>query len=181
MVGPVVGPVVGTVVGSVVGTVVGAVAGNSRKYKVWIVYENGRAYPDYLVRYYCGRRDPTRTPYSSQIEAQMEKLNMNASFRVIENVSRNVCIFWEFQDDLEWKGYSALNQGLLESAYISFCTQSGPPVYHISTDKWRYQVSFCDMRQTNTQHPARKQRSVRRSIENQRACVSSVVWEFHER
>ena len=30
--------------------------------------ENGRAYPDYLVRYYKGKRDPTRTPYGSKAE-----------------------------------------------------------------------------------------------------------------
>jgi hypothetical protein len=38
--------------------------------QVWIVYENGRAYPDYLVRYYKGSRDDARTPYGSLQEAQ---------------------------------------------------------------------------------------------------------------
>jgi hypothetical protein len=37
--------------------------------QVWIVYENGRAYPDYLVRYYKGKRDK-RTPYESLQEAE---------------------------------------------------------------------------------------------------------------
>ncbi len=36
---------------------------------VWIVYENGRAYPHYLVRYMRGKRDPNRTPYDSREEA----------------------------------------------------------------------------------------------------------------
>jgi hypothetical protein len=31
--------------------------------------ENGRAYPDYLVRYYRGERDPSRTPYVTKHEA----------------------------------------------------------------------------------------------------------------
>lgn len=37
--------------------------------KVWVVYENGRAYPMYLVKYYTGARDPTRTPYATRREA----------------------------------------------------------------------------------------------------------------
>jgi hypothetical protein len=36
--------------------------------KVFIVYENGRAYPKYLLRYYRGRRDTARTPYASRAE-----------------------------------------------------------------------------------------------------------------
>jgi hypothetical protein len=36
---------------------------------IWIVYENGRAYPDYLVRYYRGSYDPTRTPFRNHMEA----------------------------------------------------------------------------------------------------------------
>jgi hypothetical protein len=35
-----------------------------------VVYENGRAYPQYLVRYYVGPRDPVRTPYATREEAQ---------------------------------------------------------------------------------------------------------------
>jgi hypothetical protein len=34
-----------------------------------VVYENGRAYPEYLVRYYKGPRDPERTPYESLKDA----------------------------------------------------------------------------------------------------------------
>jgi len=46
------------------------VTGNTGGSQVWIVYENGRAYPDYLVRYYKGSRDDARTPYGSLQEAQ---------------------------------------------------------------------------------------------------------------
>jgi hypothetical protein len=42
------------------------VTGKTRNSQVWIVYENGRAYPDYLIRYYIGQRDPMRTPYEHQ-------------------------------------------------------------------------------------------------------------------
>ena len=38
--------------------------------RVWIVYENGRAYPKYLVKYYrAAARDPKRTPFESKSEA----------------------------------------------------------------------------------------------------------------
>ena len=40
------------------------------KSQVWIVYENGRAYPEYVVRYYrAAARDPTRTPFATRAEA----------------------------------------------------------------------------------------------------------------
>jgi hypothetical protein len=34
-----------------------------------VVYENGRAYPQYLLRYYRGKYDPTRVKYKSRAEA----------------------------------------------------------------------------------------------------------------
>ena len=37
--------------------------------KVWIVFENGRAYPKYVIRYYRGARDPTRTHFASAADA----------------------------------------------------------------------------------------------------------------
>jgi hypothetical protein len=42
------------------------VTGVTRNCQVWVVYENGRAYPDYLVRYYVGQRDVNRTPFECQ-------------------------------------------------------------------------------------------------------------------
>jgi Poly(ADP-ribose) polymerase catalytic domain len=47
------------------------VTGHTKGSRVWIVYENGRAYPDYLVRYYRQPRpDLHRTRYGSLEEAQ---------------------------------------------------------------------------------------------------------------
>jgi hypothetical protein len=45
------------------------VTGNTAGSQVWIVYENGRAYPDYLVRFYRNARDPARTPFASRADA----------------------------------------------------------------------------------------------------------------
>eukprot|EP00957_Ditylum_brightwellii_P122773 9362598-Ditylum_brightwellii.AAC.1 len=45
------------------------VTGETGGSQVWVVYENGRAYPDYLIRYYKGKRDPKRTPFETREEA----------------------------------------------------------------------------------------------------------------
>mmetsp|Transcript_28279 Transcript_28279/g.41030 ORF Transcript_28279/g.41030 Transcript_28279/m.41030 type:complete len:836 (+) Transcript_28279:124-2631(+) len=49
------------------------VRGETSGSQVWIVYENGRAYPDYVVRYYKGRRDINRTLYKTRNEATRSK------------------------------------------------------------------------------------------------------------
>ena len=46
--------------------------------KVYIVYENGRAYPEYLVRYYRGERDPGRTPYATQQDVPSAGIDVQA-------------------------------------------------------------------------------------------------------
>ena len=45
------------------------VAGHTNRSDVWIVYENGRAYPEYLIRFYEGERDQLRTPFLSRQQA----------------------------------------------------------------------------------------------------------------
>ena len=57
-------------------TVSGEVGGSN----IHAVYENGRAYPAYLIRYYKGRRDPSRTPYETQSEA-MEDMKVSGTER----------------------------------------------------------------------------------------------------
>eukprot|EP01050_Picozoa_sp_SAG11_P028454 SAG11_NODE_7606_length_1122_cov_0.856305_2_plen_291_part_01 len=47
-------------------TVTGYTGSDSRRSQVWIVYENGRAYPDYLIRYYRGPWDQRRTPFGAR-------------------------------------------------------------------------------------------------------------------
>jgi len=42
---------------------------NCPRSKIWVVYENGRAYPKYVIRYYRGARDPTRTRFASAADA----------------------------------------------------------------------------------------------------------------
>ena len=49
--------------------------------KIYVVYENGRAYPQYLVRYYKGARDPSLTKFASYKEAtgQVEDAGTSAT------------------------------------------------------------------------------------------------------
>ena len=37
--------------------------------KVWVIFENGRAYPKYLIRYYRGDRDARRTQFETREHA----------------------------------------------------------------------------------------------------------------
>jgi hypothetical protein len=59
-------PPVDPATGQKFNTVTGHTAGS----QVWVVYENGRAYPDYLIRYYRGAQDRSRTPFGSRAEAR---------------------------------------------------------------------------------------------------------------
>jgi hypothetical protein len=55
------------------------------------VYENGRAYPLSIVRYYCGDRDPVRTPMKKK-----EDLIKKEGETVRD---RNYSGTWKFEDD----------------------------------------------------------------------------------
>jgi hypothetical protein len=102
-------------------TVTGTVADS----QVWIVYENGRAYPDYLVRYYRGERDPDRTPFAFKhevlsIPVRTESLSDDSSSGALEEGWVTVPIpadvpaanpipadvsqmLWEFRDNSAWR------------------------------------------------------------------------------
>ena len=51
---------------------------NCPRSKIWVVYENGRAYPQYVIRYYRGARDPTRTRFASAADAGVGRARMPA-------------------------------------------------------------------------------------------------------
>ena len=53
--------------------------------KVYVVYENGRAYPEYLVRYYLGQRDPERTPFDSLQEALLHKKERKENLDTVDS------------------------------------------------------------------------------------------------
>ena len=142
--------------------------------EVYVVYENGRAYPEYLVRYYRGSRDVHRTPYETQAEA---KLGLGETKAVdhaasatsdgsgtgdeptdVETGSTDA-VCWEFQDVHGWNRYSHEHQALLEAAH-----QRGDPTVVLVTDLWEYEVDLKAGVQTNLNHQNHTQRRVQRLV-----------------
>jgi ABC-type branched-subunit amino acid transport system substrate-binding protein len=164
-------------------TVTGHTAGS----QVWIVYENGRAYPDYLIRYYRGPRDKQRTPFGSHQEAdldlppgwvQRQDPKSGRPYYVFTSVAgtqtshwdrpsdmaiRNPLADtalheWQFDDQGGWKPYDDPAQVLLEQAWQDKNTFA----VNVTTAAWTYCVDLNSMMQTNVAHASRKQRRVRR-------------------
>ena len=156
------------------------VTGYTNGSQVWIVYENGRAYPDYLVRYYRGSRDKKRTPFQSKKEALKKSASKGSIWGSISppeeatpavsdsgtNGSGDENVVWEYKDNNGWSSYSDEHQALVESAYQLFRASKSKASRKvlIKTDEWEYEVNVDRMVQTNMQHHARTERDVRRRI-----------------
>ena len=155
-----------------------SVTGETGGSQVWIVYENGRAYPDYLVRYYCGSRNPKKTPYETQHEAipvTKEKIfkddGLNVDTTDIASASdsgdaEGDTTVWEFLgSDGNWTAYQDDHQQTLESAHQSASKdKKATHLVSITTSEWTYEVNIRDMKQRNTQHPIHTVREVRRRV-----------------
>jgi hypothetical protein len=144
--------------------------------------ENGRAYPDYLVRYYRGKRDPKRTPYDSKHEAMKRSNSQNGAIPeaavdemdadtmetgLVGGVSTNLDVHftWEYLDNSGWVPYGASHQSILENTYHA-CVNS-PSMsskVQIQTDEWAYEVDVEQNVQTNLDHADSRTRSVRRVV-----------------
>jgi WWE domain len=165
-------PPVNPVTGLKYNTVTGSTGGS----QVWIVYENGRAYPDYLVRYYRGKRDNRRTPFDTEARAKkyrkeakeepslnhfMKKKEQSVDLE-IGNLHPNV--MWEFEDDGDWKPFADNHQAELERVFQDRLASpsSGPTKIRISTSTWEYEIDVADMIQENISHQSRKKRAIRR-------------------
>jgi hypothetical protein len=150
-----------------------------------VVYENGRAYPEYLVRYYKGPRDPERTPYESledavngekislKVAMKSEKLhesseeldgNLIGSAATTQpeedtNSVSSVHGIWQFEDDKnEWVDYQGAHQVQIEKAH----RQDPNGFTTIEHFPWTYVIDFGINTQTNLDHPDEKTRKVRR-------------------
>jgi hypothetical protein len=152
------------------------------------ITENGRAYPDYLVRYYRGARDPDRTPYADKRHAMMsihrspsqktkpegpteiedddlDVVTMEAGLTGSDTSASTTNVSWEYQDNTGWMSYGDSQQAVLESFYKVFLRNKRPTTackVHIQTDTWAYEVNLEDMVQTNLDHPGHRSRPVRR-------------------
>jgi len=142
--------------------------------------ENGRAYPDYLVRYYRGDRDPRRSPYEFKEEAMKNKavadvtdvddVEMGTKSVVTGSTSSNTSsssssstITWEYRDNTGWKPYAAAHQSIIEQHHRDFVNRkAASSKVKIKSDEWAYEVDVDLLVQTNTDHPGHRQRDVRR-------------------
>jgi ABC-type branched-subunit amino acid transport system substrate-binding protein len=153
---------------------------------IFIVYENGRAYPSYLVRYYKGVRDPRRTPYETFDEAAKdftataadtsrdvdddddddENYDLDAesgspAAGAAAAADDDARVTWQFMDNGGmWSDYLDDHQELLEAAYQR--GDAGGVV--LDTGSWTYQVDLTGMSQVNRDHPGHTRRQVRRLV-----------------
>ena len=164
-------PPIDTSTGYKYNSVTGVTAGS----QVWIVYENGRAYPEYLVRYYTGSRDKNRSPYESKKEASKSKTwcssmsferELSTSLNTKPGVTSSPAArqgSWEYLADSGWAAYDSTNQTLIEKTYQDFTKDptSKPSIVHIRGPEWSYAIDIATMKQKNTQHPDAKERKIR--------------------
>ena len=156
------------------------VSGYSGGSQVWVVYENGRAYPDYLVRYYRGSRDPVRTPFENEVEAKREpakkRTRREGPLNDAPDIETGIPVrgAWDFLDDDGWKPYADQQQVELETAFQSFAVTktSSSNLVRIHAGRWGYEIDFAKMVQKNIQHPNHRERAVRRRLVDESGIVS---------
>ncbi len=130
--------------------------------------ENGRAYPEYLVRYYVGDRDRKRSPYASVEEARKKSTFVESAVFEIDEA----CLLgddddgrtrvWQFLGENGWEAYDSTSQDKIEQTYQQFSTNnSASSTVIITGPEWKYEVDVKSMTQTNIQHANRKQRTIR--------------------
>uniref|UniRef100_A0A6V2BF44 WWE domain-containing protein n=1 Tax=Ditylum brightwellii TaxID=49249 RepID=A0A6V2BF44_9STRA len=154
-------------------TVTGEDNRQDNKSNVWIVYENGRAYPDYLVRYYNGQRDPERTPYRTREEASRKKHSKRIltkgdkdlpEFLTTLAMSDPHTVQWEFFD-VGWVPYLQTAHEQLEAAYLNSLSDGNEGNYDVVRVKgidFSYDVNIKTMTQTNVEIGTK--RDVRRYV-----------------
>jgi WWE domain len=143
------------------------VTGHTGGSQVWIVYENGRAYPEYLVRYYKGtQRDTNRTRFATRDEARRCSItsttkhggafNDNNGLVDLEcgSSSSHTEVVWEYMDGgvtNGWKAYSAPHTAILEAAYQLYIVDrtNHNQTVDICTPNWAYRIDLATMVQTS--------------------------------
>ena len=134
--------------------------------QVWIVYENGRAYPDYIVRYYRGSRDPNRSPFKNRKAAMKAAAKKQNSLpgSAVDDSDDDKEVIWEFRHNSGWKPYSDDHQTTLEDSYKAWVVKKSgkSSTVRIGTDEWSYEVDLNQMTQKNMEHSDGRERDVRR-------------------
>ena len=162
--------------------------------QVYVVYENGRAYPEYLVRYYRGCRDDVRTPYETQTEAKVAMGEAEATVvlggtevkaalgEVTKAVDRSASVTSDgsragdaptdvdpgsADDAVSWEfedNHGWNRYSDEHQALLEGAHQQGDPTVLLVTDLWDYEVDLKAGIQTNLSHHSHTQRRVRRVV-----------------
>jgi hypothetical protein len=148
------------------------VTGRTDGKKVYVMYENnGRAYPEYLIRYYRGDRDSKRTPFASGKDVTIATSTPTTSLSDLSDVvpmrATNNVPTWMFYDNSGWSQYSAAHQREIESFYQAY--QNNPKLYRstliIQTSVWQYELDVARMKQRNLQHCDHRERDIQRTVD----------------
>jgi hypothetical protein len=120
--------------------------------------ENGRAYPEFLIRYYKGKRNKKRTPFASRAEAAAApgfKLQRQSSYdsrmQLLPAAAATAAppplmYAWEWYDGSTWVAYDDAAVQALNAAF-----QAGQPTATLGhTLGHQYEVDFQANSQTNT-------------------------------
>ena len=153
------------------------VSGTTQDAHVFIVYENGRAYPEYLVRFYRGGRDTDRTPFATREEAQHVQSIMalrNITACASTEQATEARVVWRFQDAsrirTRWLDYPGAQHKVLEQAYEAFSNDPAKATVTIQGPKWKYEIDFVEMKQTNLGHRNHTRRAIIRDIISEFSC-----------
>ena len=129
--------------------------------------ENGRAYPEFLIRYYKGKRNKKRTPFASRAEAAATpgfKLQRQSSYAdpaatfsaapepepqpaaAAAKAPPPLMYAWEWYDGSTWVAYDDAAAQALNAAF-----QAGQPTATLGhTLGHQYEIDFQANSQTNT-------------------------------
>lgn len=159
--------------------------------KIHTVYENGRAYPSYLIRYYKGLRDPSRTPFETQADgladANMDTTQSTLSSGIDTSMDDSSGSSNGIRNARSTSAHPTndIEQGTLngsgslwmyendEGEQIPFSREHQSEIENVyqvdqrasftmESNLWTYNVDLSTMTQTNRDHPAHRQRSISR-------------------
>eukprot|EP00549_Striatella_unipunctata_P001657 CAMPEP_0118695856 /NCGR_PEP_ID=MMETSP0800-20121206/13464_1 /TAXON_ID=210618 ORGANISM="Striatella unipunctata, Strain CCMP2910" /NCGR_SAMPLE_ID=MMETSP0800 /ASSEMBLY_ACC=CAM_ASM_000638 /LENGTH=310 /DNA_ID=CAMNT_0006594785 /DNA_START=239 /DNA_END=1168 /DNA_ORIENTATION=+ len=127
------------------------VVGTTGESTVFVVYENGRAYPNFLIRFYIGEQDQDRSPFQSRVQAMGSphwRDNTSESFvahrsSTLESNNNNeesrneVDPIWEYFGDEGWEPYEPQDQSKIESVYQDYTSNNAvTSALYITTSQW---------------------------------------------
>ena len=131
--------------------------------------ENHKAYPAYLIRYYCGNRDPRRTPFESKADAERQMtstcIRTNRDNEETGPMRQDHgSVQWEYESRRTWKPFFPHHQEKLELVWNSYHKQmSRKHMVRIMAGKYRYDVDISAMKQMNIDHWYHRERRIRRT------------------